>query len=314
MASVPRRTRFASALAIAALCAFATSVAAEQRPLRVCLQRHDPPLSQFGDNGEPRGFDVALSRAIGERLGRPFVAQWFLTRIDPDADPATEANALLSDGRCELVAGYALIADALGRPRVAKGKLPPFEGRKPEDRTRLIPLGELVPTTAYRFDAMAVVLSPALAGRSVHKLADLAGLKLGVQIHSLADLIAMSYAEGRLAEQVVHYTESNPLFQALQDGKIDSALVGLHQFDAWRQAHPDSRITASGYTHSIGFNIGFVGLATDRAMIAQVDAILADLRSSGALAAIAAANGLSWLPPRPPDIAQSLPLSAFRGD
>lgn len=312
--SLAERRLFSAALAICiiALPAVRVAVAAEP-PLRVCLQSNDPPLSERS-GGEPRGFDVAVSRAVAERLGRPLAVQWFVTRIDPDANPPLEANALLSDGRCELVAGYALLADALGRPRVETGKLPPFEGRTPEDRRRQIRLGELLATRPYRFDALAVVLSPALAARRVRKLADVADLKLGVEIHSLADLIAMSYAGGRLDEHVVHFTDARPLFEALQDGRIDAAFVGLHRFDAWRLAHPASRIAASGYTHSIGFNIGFVGLARDRATIARVDAILGDLLSVGAVAALAKASGLSYLSPRAPEIAPSVPLAALAGD
>jgi ABC-type amino acid transport substrate-binding protein len=307
--------RFGLAIAIAsciaAIGAAGMAVAADGQPLRVCIQAEDPPLSSRSSG---TGFDVSLSRTVADRLGRPFAIQWFTTRLDPDSNPPIEANALLSDGHCELVAGYALEAEALGRPRTSTGKLPPFEGRKPEDRRRQVTLGDLVPTHPYRFDALAVVLSPAHAGRQVKRLADLAGLTLGVQLHSIADLIAMSYEQGKLADQVRHFLDAPSLFQQLQDGSLDAALVGLHQFDAWRQQHPDTHVTASGYTHSLGFNIGFVGLATNKGLIAHVDAILSDLMSSGTLARIAHSTGLTYVPPRSPEITPNIPLAAFAGD
>ena len=113
--------------------------------------------------------------------------QWFTTRDDPDSNPVTEADALLSDGHCALVAGYPLVADKLGRPRAATGKLPPFDGAKPEDRRRWISLGELVATHPYRFDAITVALSPARAER----LGAQSGgpdrtSRVGVVIHGLA--------------------------------------------------------------------------------------------------------------------------------
>src|SRR5271167_2811176 len=95
-------------------------------PLRVCLQADDPPLSSRG-SGTASGFDVALSRMIAEGLGRPLAIQWFTTPRDPDSNPPTEDNALLSDGHCELIADYPLIANELGRPRAETGTLPPFE-------------------------------------------------------------------------------------------------------------------------------------------------------------------------------------------
>lgn len=296
---------------IAGMATARVAIAADDQPFRVCLQAEDPPLSSR-ETGT--GFDVSLSRLIADRLGRPLAIQWFTTRRDPDSNPPREANALLSDGRCELVAGYPLMADALGQPRAETGKLPPFEGRKPEDRRRLVKLGELVPTRPYRSDALTVVLSPGRADRQVKRLADIADLSLGVESHSLADLIATSYEQGRLTDHVVHSPDSRSLFEQLQAGSLDAALVDLHEFDAWRQQHPETGLAASGYTHSIGFNIGFVGLAANRALIARVDAILSDLTSHGTLSTMAEANGVTYLPTRSPEIAPRIPLAAFAGD
>ena len=280
-------------------------------PLRVCLQSDDPPLSS---QATASGFDVALSRLIAERLGRTLAIQWFTTRRDPDSNPPREASALVSDGRCELVAGYPLVADDLGHLDAETGTPPPFAGARPDDRRRRVKLGELIPTLAYRFDALTVILSPGDAGRRVRKLADLANRNLGVETHSLADLIAMSYAQGRLAERVVHFPDARALFGQLEDGRLDAALVGLHQFDAWRLQHPGTRLAPTGYTHSVGFNIGFVGLPANRPLIADVNAVLSDLMSHDGLAPVAAATGLTYLAPRSPDIAPGIPLAALTGD
>lgn len=282
-------------------------------PLRVCLQADDPPLSSR-DSGTASGFDVALSRMIAEGLGRPLAIQWFTTPGDPDSNPSTEDNALLSDGHCELVAGYPLIADELGRPRAETGTLPPFEGSTPRDRRRWVRLGSLVPTQPYRFDAITVVLSPAHRHRTVRRLSDVADLKLGVEIHSLADLIAMSYGEGRLADRVVHFPDSRGLFAQLESGDVGAALADQHEFDAWRLEHPGTHVAASGYTHTIGFNMGFVGLSTNSTLIARVDAALSDLQRYGSLVEIAKESGLTYLPPRSPGISPGITLGVLTGD
>jgi ABC-type amino acid transport substrate-binding protein len=282
-------------------------------PLRICLQADDPPLSSR-HAGEASGFDVALARLIAERLGRPLEIQWFTTRDDPDSNPVTEANALLSDGHCALVAGYPLLAEKLGRPRAATGKLPPFEGATPEDRRRWISLGALMPTRAYRFDAITAALSPDRAGRAVQSLGDLADLRIGVEIHGIPDLIAMSYRAGELAEHVVHFSRSRELFGQLEAGSIDVALVEQRELDAWRLAHPATGVAGTGYTHSVGFNIGFVGLAAGNAPVAEVDAVLADLLADGSLGGMARAASMTYLAPRPPDISAGPSLSALRGD
>lgn len=287
--------------------------ASAQEPLRVCLQADDPPLSSRR-TGEPAGFDVALAQLIGRRLGRPLTIRWFTTPDDPDSNPVTEADALLSDGHCDFVAGYPLVADTLGRPRAGIGKLPPFEGAKPEDRRRWITLGELVATRAYRLDAITVALAPSRSQRSVHALADLAGLRLGVVLHGLPDLIAMSYRHGELADRVIHFTTSRALFEQLENSDVDAALVDQRELDAWRLIHPGTRVVSTGYRHSLGFNIGFVGLSSDRALIARIDGVLGELLDHGDLANIAQANGMTYIPPLTPDITPGVTLGALSGD
>jgi len=188
------------------------------------------------------------------------------------------------------------------------------DGAKPEDRRRWIALGELVATQAYRFDAITVALSPPRSEHAVHTLADLTGLKVGVEIHGLPDLIAMTYRQGALAEQVVHVTQARALFAQLESGDIDAALVDERELDAWRLSHSGTRVAPTGYRHSIGFNIGFVTLSTNGALIDRVNAALAELLAHGNLIEIARANGMTYSAPRSPDVSPEVALDALSGD
>jgi len=282
-------------------------------PLRVCLQSNDPPLSSR-HGVEPAGFDVALARLIALRLDRPLDIQRFVTRDDADSNPVTEADALLSDQRCALLAGYPLIADKLGRPRAARGRLPPFDGATPDDRRRWVTLGELSATLPYRFDAITVALAPTQAATIVTSLHDLDDRRIGVVVHGLHDLIAMSYRDGELADRVVHVTQSEALFGQLENGALDAALVPLRELDGWRLAHPGTRIAGGQYSHSIGFNVGLVGMSTNEALLRRVDAVLADLLSDGSLPKLAQSASMTWLAPRPPDVRAGVTLGSLGGD
>ncbi len=297
------------ALLAAALAALAWPVLARES-LTVCLQANDPPLSTRG--GE--GFAVALSRKIAERLGRDLSVHWFVSRDDPDANLAKDANALLSDGHCQLVAEYPLVADTLGRPYASTAKLPPFDGATPEDRRRWIKLGELVATRPYRLDALTVVLSTHGADRQIRRLADLDGMKIGVETATLADAIAMHYADGQLIEHVVHVPDARELFSRLQRGELDAAFVGLREFDAWRLRHGGDGLALTGYIHSIGFNMGFAGLASDSRLIDDVNAAISALQAGDAIAPLASAAGLTYVPPRSPAVLPAVPPSALAGD
>ncbi len=293
--------------------AAAAPTASDGDPLSVCFQSSDPPLSNRRGNG-PEGFAVALSRVIAKHLGRDLRVQWFVSRDDADADLIKDANALLSDGRCELMAEYPLGVDTLGRPVAPVVKLPPFEGAGPDDRGRWVKVGELVATQPYRLDALTIVLPGRETARHVSKLSDLAGQRVGVEIATLADAIAMHYAGGRLIEHVVHETSADQLFGGLEKGELDAALVSLREFDAWRLRHDADGLTATGYVHSIGFNMGFAGLATESKLIDEVNAVLAELRDSDALPSLARAAGLTYEPPRSPAVQPRVGPAALVGD
>ncbi len=124
----------------------------------------------------------------------------------------------------------------------------------------------------------------------------------------------MSYQAGLLAERVVHFNQTGAAFAQLESGDIDAALIDQRELDAWRLAHPETHVAATGYRHSIGFNIGFVGLATGGALIGRVDAIVADLLARGSLIEIAQASALTYFPPRLPDVLPGLALGALSGD
>ena len=89
---------------------------AAEEPLRICLDEDRPPLSVHQKGKTAAGFDVLLAQAVAERLRRPLTIQWFESKLDEDSSPQLEANALLSDGRCALVGGYALTTDSLVKP------------------------------------------------------------------------------------------------------------------------------------------------------------------------------------------------------
>jgi ABC-type amino acid transport substrate-binding protein len=301
------------ALAVAALVAWPVVSAWPEAPLTVCMQQNDPPLSlRAGD--KPTGFDLALGDIIAARLGRDLRVQWFVSRDDPDANLTKDSNALLSDGRCQLMAEFPLTESTLAPPRSPSARLPPFDGAKPEDRRRWVKVGDLTATRPYRLDALTVILSAHAGNREVRTLADLDGMKIGEQIATLSDAIAMRYGNGRLSQQVIHVPDARDLFTKLQAGELDAALVDLRAFDAWRLRHGTAGLIATGYRHSLAFNMGYAGLASNKALVEQVDAVLADLQAADAIAPLAASAELTFFPPVAPLVAADVRLTALNGD
>jgi ABC-type amino acid transport substrate-binding protein len=297
------RTWLATSAAALLLAATATTARAAEGPLKVCLDEDLPPLSVHHRGKPDSGFDVALAQAVADRLGRPLKIQWIESKLDEDSSPALEANALLSDGRCSLVGGYALTKDSLVVPGVKTAKLPDFDGATRDDRRRRVPLGALAPSQPYIYSALTVILGPKARERRIAGVADLAGLRLAIESGTLADAILMTFDKGRLIDDITHLVPGrDDLLGAVDRGDFDATLLDLRRFDAYRAAHPDTQIAASGYYYPVGANRGYVGLAGDPDLLVAVNKALTGLQADGTVADLARAAGLTYLPPREPAI------------
>ena len=281
--------------------------------LGVCLDKAASASLPRDDLGA-RGFDLAVARALAPRIGRTLAVQWYESETDSDANPDHQVNALLSDGRCQLVLGYPLFADALGRPRAERSRLPSYAGAKPEDRRRWVRLNELVASRGYRFDPLAVVLGPSAARREIRSLADLKQLRIVAEERTLADAVLMTYGGGMLIGRITHVVPGQGMFESMERGGQDATLVELRQFDAYRSQHPDTGLSSSGHYHSIGFNIGAVGLASEGPLMAEVNAAISDMLAKDELPALARAAGLTYLPPREPNVAATITRAQLSGD
>jgi ABC-type amino acid transport substrate-binding protein len=299
------RTWLSISAMTALLMAAATTTATRADDLKICLDEDLPPLSAHHRGTPDRGFDVALAEAVAGRLGRSLKIQWFESKLDEDSSPALESNALLSDGRCSLVGGYALTKDSLVVPGVKTAKLPGFEGATREDRRRRVPLGVLAPSRAYIYSPLTVVLGlkalEKMPDRRIARVGDLGGLRIGVESGTLADAILMTFNNGRLIDSITHLVPGrDDLLGALERGDVDATLLDLRRFDAYRASHPDTRLAASGYYYPIGANRGYVGLASDPDLLIAVNKALTDLQTAGTIAELGRAAGLTYLPPREP--------------
>ncbi|MGY8680520.1 transporter substrate-binding domain-containing protein [Bradyrhizobium sp. UFLA05-153] len=291
------------AFGLAAMFAALATVAYAADPLRICLDEDRPPLSVHYRGKPGAGFDVTLAQAIAQRLDRPLQIQWFESKLDEDSSPQLEANALLSDGRCALVGSYALTRDSLVVPGMKTARLPDFDGATRDDRRRRVALGVLAPSQPYIYSPMTVVLGPKARDRKISDIGDLAGLRLVIESGSLGDAILMTFDKGRLIDGITHLVPGrDDLLGALDRGDYDATLLDLARFDAHRAAHPDTTITAPGYYYPIGANRGYVGLASDPALLTAVNKALTDLMAEGKIAEFGKQAGLTYLPPREPAI------------
>lgn len=277
--------------------------------LRVCLNEDLPPYSvRHGDTGS--GYDFLISEALAKRLGRRLVVQWFESKLDEESSASIEANALLSDGRCQLLADYPLTKDALAKPGFETARLPDFAGAKAADRRRRVTLGVLAATRPYHLAAFTIVLAGKAAERHIAGLGDLDGVSLGIEAGTFGDAILMTFDHGRLISQITHLVPGRGgLLPGLERGDYDATLLAVHRLDAYRIDHPDTKLRPSGYYFPIGFNMGFVGLTSEQSLVERATAALGDMLKEGEAAALAHTAHMTYLPPRQPDILDGITMS-----
>jgi ABC-type amino acid transport substrate-binding protein len=297
------------AAALAVLAVAPSRAEDESAPLRICLNEELPPFSVRSKQGGA-GFDVLAAQALAKRLGRPLAVQWYESKLDEDASSTIEANALLSDGRCDLFAGYPLVKDALGKPGLETARLPDFAGARPADRRRRVALGTLTPTTPYHFAGLTVVPAGKAKERRIASLVDLEGLDLSIEAGTLSDAILMTFEHGRFVSKISHVVPGRgELFPRLEAGEADATLIPVHRFDAYLIEHPDTKLASSGYFLPVGFNMGFVGLASGAQLIEQANAAIEAMLKDGEFAALAALAHMTYLPPRQPYILDHLTVN-----
>jgi ABC-type amino acid transport substrate-binding protein len=296
------------------LWALAPIAASAEPTLPVCLDENLPPDS-YHHGEKSGGFDLAVSQALAKHMGQSLAVQWYESKLDLDSSSVLEANALLSDGRCQLVAGYPLVRDALGKPGAPNSRLPDYEGAKPADRRRWVDLGTLVPSRPYHQAPLAIVLGAMASAHPAARLADLQDLKLATESGTLSDAILMNFADGRLVDHVTHLVPGrNQLLPRLESGDFDATLVPLRRFDLYRAEHPDTKLKVASYYDRISFNMGFVALSTETALLDRVNAALGEMLAASELPPLAEGAGMTYVAPAQPDVLEHISLRDLSGD
>lgn len=300
----------AAALLFAWTCAHCASVAA-QEPLSICVAEKNPPYAARA-KGVATGFDVRLAEAVAAELKRPLKLMWYEIEVEKESSPALEVNALLSAGLCDLAASYVLYEPGLGAPSMPTARPPDHDGAKPKRQRAWVKLGPLIASDPYQASVLTVVLRPGLDAASVGSLADLQAMRIGTVSGSLAGAILMLYRNGLLQNKVVSLGWRDDPLQELEAGKFDAALIELNRLDAYRSAHPATRIAPTAFLLPFRFNLGFAALESKRDLIESVNAILRGLQAQGRLSEFARDAGLTYVPVRAPLVQPAVTMPALR--
>ena len=288
--------------------------------LAVCLDRNGGAMSALRADGG-RGLDYALAAALAERLGLALDVVWFEGAPSRESDPVRETYAMLALGLCDAVPGHALIEGATGEPPTDRAAPPlwldmPTEWRlEGRDRTlqrRTRPYVDLEPVAAtrpYVRVEIGVAFAPGVAPRAIGEVADLEGLRVGVEQGTLSGALTLAQATPALRAASVTAPPGPKFLWRLEAGAFDAALVSVPAYDFHRIQNPLSGVTLGDWRHPMGFNLAFAALARNVALRAALDGALAEFAAEGRVERLAVEAGVHFAPPRAPETAPRLTLA-----
>ena len=315
-------TRLGAILAVATLALAAGAMHAQAaEPLTVCLETDTPPYS-YHEGGKSSGFDLAVARAVAAHLGRELKVQWYEIGKTPDEDepdPARAVNAMIHHGKCQVAGGFVFIANDLNPPE-DRSRLPDFRGETSDERKIWIKIDNLISSRPYHYFPFTVLLGAKAGDRKITSLDDLQGLRIVSEDGTLADAFLMWYGHRKYFRQIQHVTPAKNidhgggLLEHLDRGDFDVTMVALRRYDAYRADHPATKIVPSGFYFRIGFNVGFVGKREDAALMAKIDEALGELAAKNEFQAMAKAEGMTYVAPREPKIANAVTMGDLSSD
>ncbi|WP_152205319.1 transporter substrate-binding domain-containing protein [Marinobacter changyiensis] len=254
--------------------------------LKVGTYENFPPYSYLKD-GKPTGVDIDIGHRIAEELGVEFRAHW----IVPDEN-------LSDDLRNNVWKGHYLakrrIADIMMRV--------PYDKKYAymQDSTGEYMNEQVVLFGPYHQEQWQIAYNPDKI-QEVTTIALFQYHPIGVEIDTLPDFYLSSTFQGRLRNNVKHYTNIRAAFDAMDAGEV-SAVMGMRaEVDLELHKRPDSGfVAATNGFPAIGKQVWDVGMAvkhTHRQLGYAIEAIVDGMVRDGEIEAIFARHGLRYSMP-----------------
>ena len=254
--------------------------------LRVALYQNFPPYS-YEQDGQPRGVDYELAKALAEGLGLKLDVMW-----------APPGEKLDDDLR-----------DYIWRGRVtAQGQLADVMLRVPYDRDYAQmrnELGELVNERVVMFGPyQRERWQLAFDRRRLPEVPSIVALRqhpVGVEVESVPSFYLSSVQGGMLSQETRHYPTPKLAFAAMQGGEVDAVMALRGEVD-WllHEANDPQLALAENAYPDMGRQIWEIGMAvheTNRQLAYALEEQLENLILDGSLERLYARYGLRFEKP-----------------
>lgn len=234
--------------------------------LRIAVYNDFPPYSMSGG----KGIDADIGRAIASRLG--LAAE--IVGFNADEDMNDDLRNMVWKGH--------------------------YLGTQPADLMLHVPVDEVLARAndkvrifgAYHRETLALARNPervpAASGSAAVALEVFTREKIGVETASLADSFLLGVLNGRLRENVVHFTNVTEASKALALGSISAILAPRAELESAVQDKSRFPLDAVRFAELQvdSWPVGMAVKAEEQALATAIASIVAELKRDGSIAAI----------------------------
>lgn len=225
-----------------------TSKAIEDGVLTVGTNAEFPPFEYVDDNGDPDGFDIALIKAIGEKMGVKVEVQ----NMEFDS----------------------LVSSIGNKIDVAIAGMTITDERK-----------ETVDFSDPYYEALQYVIVP--SGSAIKSAADLSGKNIGTQLGTTGDLIVQDLASKDSTVTDSPYDTAALAVQDLLNGKIDCVIIDKNPAEVLSSQYTGKLSALDGKAFDFGAEDYAIAMPKgDTALQTQINKALADLKADGTFDAL----------------------------
>ncbi|MBI2276093.1 MAG: transporter substrate-binding domain-containing protein [Dechloromonas sp.] len=246
----------------------------ERGRLRIAVYNDFPPYSMRGG----KGIDADIGRAIAAKLG--LAAE--IVGFNADEDMNDDLRNMVWKGH--------------------------YLGTQPADLMLHVPVDEVLARAndkvrifgAYHRETLAMARNPervpAISGSAAVALEIFTREKVGVETASLADSFLLSVLNGRLRENVVHFTTVAEAGKALAEGSIAAVLAPRAELEAAIKGKERITLDSAKFAELKvdSWPLGMAVKVEEQALAEAVGAAVADLKRDGSVAAIFRQYGITY--------------------
>ena len=148
--------------------------------------------------------------------------------------------------------------------------------------------------------------------RDIEKIADMDGLKIGVEQGTLAGVLSLRQGTKAMAKDAVTFNPGPDFLWEMEQGAFDAALVTIGAYDFHKKQNFISTLELDAYRHPLGFNISVAMLGRKKAMRDVFDPAIARMIGDGTMAKLAEKSKYTYAKPRRPWVQGHLTMQTIQ--